>query len=161
MKTISSLLCVLLTACAATLSEPPPEKADAIPVAVVASGMPAPEVLTLLAETGSILGYPLELTKSPDYEYGAVTVVLHDASPPNVGFALVTRGCRRALWSEPRPQVLAHELGHVFGLIHVMDPTNLMFPAEMFESHDLTPKQRETLDRGIADLHACTAMGPR
>lgn len=50
---------------------------------------------------------------------------------PQHGFAgqvLANGACRKAVWAVKGKSVdLAHELGHVFGLDHVVDPGNLMF----------------------------------
>jgi hypothetical protein len=43
------------------------------------------------------------------------------------------------------PKILAHELGHMLGLSHVDDPTNMMYPSALSAAQAFTPEQQETM----------------
>lgn len=84
---------------------------------------------------------------------GVVQVrIVDDAGPNHMGYTEGRGLCRKGLRAEPNVGTIAHELGHVFLLEHVDDPTNLMHGSEREREDDATlePEQFDTLHASAA-----------
>lgn len=111
----------------------------------------------IVEEAFAILGYTPILV---DYHRGAVTLEIDDGHGHTYdGRTLLderTR-CYRVARGVPSPHLLAHELGHQFGLRHVPDDDgrNLMQPALGPWDIELTEEQHRTIDRHVRRLGRC------
>lgn len=103
-------------------------------------------------EAGIALGVELELV---DEQYGAVTIDIVESNSSVKGRSLLRTPCLRVVRSAPDSQVLAHELGHAFGLDHSKDPHNLMFPIAQGDNFELTDKQRRKIERNAEKFLIC------
>lgn len=67
------------------------------------------------------------------------------------------RVCEPRVWATGRPNVLAHELGHVLGLNHNDDPDNVMHPVP---GELTTETQMTRVHRHAHNLAACVGHDP-
>lgn len=98
---------------------------------------------TTAQEAASILGIPIE----PGH---VVTITL---SP--VAQTTDRKGCRRSLETPNDAPLMAHELGHVLGLDHVLDPANVMHAYVGRDTTQVTDHQHETMSATIERLARC------
>lgn len=104
----------------------------------------------VLEEAGALLG--LQLARGD----GPIILELVDPAPGEPsGRLLARRSCLRVLRASYQPIVVAHELGHAFGLDHVDEPTNIMAPYTDANSIDLQDGQREKLLDAARRLSRC------
>jgi hypothetical protein len=96
-----------------------------------------------------------------DDRIGAVALVLTDRYAHDVDGDGETsagigpdlgHGCKRLAWASGSPRVMAHELGHEFGLRHVDDPTNVMHDPPGSEVEDWQVKR---VQRNAQRLSGC------
>ncbi len=160
-RRLAGAFCLALAGgCLATVENPPTSpvvrEPASIPVSVAAPDATSSEVMSLFVGVGRLLGYPVELVVDGS-EVGAVTVLLHEAGPMSTaaGYALVTDGCRRGVWAEPRDYVVAHELGHALGLKHELIVGNLMFPLAHPLNVELSEEQSATIRENLIELSLC------
>lgn len=123
--------------------------AHSVPVRI-ASELPESDTHALLSDASDILGIPLEPV---DHSRGAITLDIHESPGTYRGRNLVRHGCRRASWSTPDAEVIAHELAHALGLDHVSDRGNLMSASASGTA--LTEAQHATMEREAWRLSTC------
>lgn len=133
MRKATSVL-LLLVAC-----EEPEGRSDTLRY-VVPPGLEAPsqESLDQVAEL-----FGLEVVEE-DGPAGAVSIFLaEEVEGRSLNFASGLSCTPYVYVESPNPAVLAHEIGHAYGLHHVDDPENLM--AEAPGGLDLTDRQIDTV----------------
>lgn len=104
----------------------------------------------VLAEASALLGVPLEPGRGP-----IVVEIVEAAKGEYVGRLLARRHCLRIIRSSPDHIVLAHELGHAFGLGHHDDPANLMHARTGDDTTELEDWQRDIIEAAAARLGRC------
>ena len=130
---------------------------DAAPGPITA---PSPRVREVLDEGFGVWGLEYELVR-PEARlrsYGAVDLTIvdlaHGVDARVGGSAYQPAPCRPRVGVDADGRLLAHELGHVWGLEHVEDPANLMF-FRAGDPGEITDEQYETVDREVSLLLAC------
>lgn len=115
--------------------------------------------------------FGLELVEQPT-PWGSVTIFPFDrdafeggAEPEyDIGGQGAAGRCSPWLWYVTDvPEVLAHELGHAYGLEHVDTPCNIMAPTLSCDTSELfiTPAQLRTVrEQSWYDQHVCTSLSP-
>jgi hypothetical protein len=104
----------------------------------------------LLVQTSEILGVSLEEGDGP------IVLELVDVAPGEpAGRLLLERSCLRVIRARWSATVVAHEMGHAFGLDHVDDPYNVMAVYVDEESVELTSSQRDTIETSAGQLATC------
>jgi hypothetical protein len=90
--------------------------------------------------------------------WGSVTVILTDsgAEDPDsndlINGVALHRPCAPVIWSVGSKYTLAHEIGHVLGLGHVKDKTNVMYPSS---GRVVTEMQKREVRRQATELSVC------
>ncbi len=116
--------------------------------------VPSDETAALLDDAFTFWGVPYELVD--DRGRGVVHVTLVDVAPGTHYRGTGWRsGCRASIVADEDPEVLRHELGHVWGLSHVDDEDNLMHPYRG-DGETLTDAQRERAQDNIDRFLTCT-----
>lgn len=95
-----------------------------------------------------------------DYDRGVVQLRIVDDAGHGLGGTTengsMDRRCRKAARAEPHVALVAHELGHLFGLEHVDDEANLMYRRELVDVEpELEQWQYDDLHAGAARLGRC------
>lgn len=104
----------------------------------------------VLEEASSLLGVWLEQGGGP-----IVLELVGQAPGEPAGRLLVHRPCLRVIRASYDPVVVAHELGHAFGLEHADDPSNVMTAYTDDDSTRFTEAQQEKIDDSARRLSAC------
>lgn len=131
---------------------------DSVPIAVFDESYRATdpgrdELPEVVADACDVLGIACHAADFKDLGVVTVALVPDSTELQQKGRVLASFACRQIVWSVDDPFVLAHELGHVFGLDHVADHRNLMdgdpaWPA----THELTAEQLDTVQTKAANF---------
>lgn len=97
----------------------------------------------LVRETEQILGF--ELVDVGASESSLIIELRDEPTGGLYGKFTSPEHCFSLIWSVKNPRILAHELGHAFGLSHDEDESNLM--SESWYGTELRASQRERLER--------------
>ena len=112
-----------------------------------------PRLLDSIHEGCERVGLECYADQRDDRGRGAITITVFDSPGGFVaGRTQASAACFKACWVIDDPIVVAHEVGHLFGLHHVDDPDNIMYPVleKMSADVDLDDDQRHQLERRSA-----------